>query len=59
MQLERDLQPASLLASIGGILVDPGVFDDEETDPEHDQVPVRAPNRRARVHLHSLTMAVG
>lgn len=40
VQLERDLQSASVLASIGDLLVDLGVFDDEEADSEYDQVQV-------------------
>jgi hypothetical protein len=34
--LERDLQLARLLAGVGCLLVDFGVFDDEEADSEYD-----------------------
>ena len=40
VQLERDLQSASLLAGIGGVLVDPGLPYHEKADSEHDQVQV-------------------
>ena len=42
VQLERDLQSAGVLAGVGGLLVDPGVLDDEEANTEHDQVQVRS-----------------
>ena len=41
LQLERDFQLAGVLAGVGGVLVDFGVFDDEEADTEYDQVQVR------------------
>ena len=40
MLLERDIQFASFLAGACGLLADPGVFDNEEADTEHDQVQV-------------------
>ena len=40
MLLERDFQFAGFLAGVGCLLVDFGVFDDEEADTEYDQVQV-------------------
>jgi len=40
VQLERDLQPAGVLARVSGILVDLGLLDHEEANTEHDQVQV-------------------